>query len=154
MPMPLCTFKLNGQPMSTFTIRTKSYPAFSGMGRNANKKASACIKGVGPIPPGTYYIVDRPTGGLLGSVRDWLGNKGEWFALFADDGSIDDSTLCDHVVRGNFRLHPKGPLGRSEGCITIEKLEDFNAIRDELKSSPLEAIPNSQLKAYAKVVVE
>lgn len=140
--------------MSEFTIRTKSYLAFSGMGKDANNKVSACLKGVGPIPPGTYYIVDRPTGGVLGSVRDWLGNKGEWFALFADDGSIDDSTLCDQVARGNFRLHPKGPLGRSEGCITIDKLKDFNDIRDALKASPQESVPNSQLKAYAKVVVE
>ena len=154
MPSLVCRFKLNGQPMSAFTIRAKSYPAFSGMGKDANKKESACIKGAGPSPPGTYYIVDRPTGGLLGEVRDWLGNKGEWFALFADDGSIDDSTLCDHVIRGNFRLHPKGPLGRSEGCITIDKHEDFNAIRDQLKACPLEAIPNSQFKAYAMVVVE
>ena len=58
------------------------------------------------------------------------------------------------IERGNFRLHPKGPLGRSEGCITIEKLDDFNAIRKTLKSYPLEAIPNSELKAYAKVRVE
>ncbi len=101
-----------------------------------------------------YYIVDRPTGGLLGAARGWLGNKGDWFALFADDGSVDDTTLCDKTIRGNFRLHPKGPLGRSEGCITIEKLDDFNAIRKELKALPLEAIPDSQLQAYAKVVVK
>jgi len=50
MPIPLCTFKLNGQTMSTFTIRTKSYPAFSGMGRDANKKVSAWKKG-----PGSFY---------------------------------------------------------------------------------------------------
>lgn len=154
MPFLVCTFKLNGQPMSAITVRSRSYPAFSGMGKDANKKASACIKGAGPIPPGTYYIVDRPTGGLFGDIRAWLGNKGEWFALFADDGSVDDSTLCDRVFRGNFRLHPKGPLGRSEGCITVNTAEDFGAIRDQLKACPLESIPNSQLKAYAKVVVE
>ncbi len=51
-------------------------------------------------------------------------------------------------------MHPKGPLGRSEGCITIEKLDGFNAIRKTLKSYPLETIPNSELKAYARVRVE
>lgn len=154
VPRLLCTFRLNGQPMSTFTIGSKSYPAFSGLGSDANKRESACLKGAGPIPPGTYYIVDRPTGGMLGPIRDWLRNKGDWLALFADDGSVDDVTLCNQVARGNFRLHPKGPAGRSEGCITIEKLEDFRAIREQLMSSPPESIPNSQLKAYAKVVVE
>lgn len=154
MTLNVCTFKLNGKPMSTLTIGEKSYSAFSGLGADANRKASACLKSVGPIPPGTYYIVDRPTGGMLGSVRAWLGNKGDWFALFADDGSVDDSMLCDQTQRGNFRLHPKSPLGRSEGCITLDKLEDFNEIRGALKARPQEAIPNSQLKAYAKVLVE
>lgn len=150
----LCTFRLNGQPMSRFVIGSKSYSAFSGLGAYANKRESACLKGAGPIPPGAYYIVDRPTGGMLGPIRDWLRNKGDWLALFADDGSVDDVTLCNQVTRGNFRLHPKGPAGRSEGCITIENLEDFRAIREELMSAPPESIPNSQLKAYAKVVVE
>lgn len=154
MPLIVCTFKLNGKAQSAFSIDRQAYPAFSGMGQDKNKRQSACLKSVGPIPPGTYYIVDRPKGGMLGTVRDWLGNKGDWFALYADDGSVDDSTVCDHIERGNFRLHPKGPLGRSEGCITIEKLDDFNAIRKTLRSYPLEAIPNSELKAYAKVRVE
>ena len=154
MSLTVCTFKLNGKPMSSFEIDGAQYSAFSGMGQDRNKKKSACLKGVGPIPPGTYYIVDRPAGGILGAVREWLGNKGDWFALYADDGSVDDQTLCDQTIRGNFRLHPKGPLGRSEGCITIESLNDFNVIRKTLKSYPLEVIANSQLKAYAKVLVE
>ena len=154
MSQIVCSFRLNGKPMSSFEIDGARYHAFSGMGQDKNKKQSACLKSVGPIPPGTYYIVDRPSGGILGAALDWLGNKGDWFALYANDGTVDDQTLCDHTVRGNFRLHPKGPLGRSEGCITIELLADFNAIRKTLKSYPLEAIPNSQLKAYAKVLVE
>ena len=154
MSLTVCTFKLNGKPMSSFEMDSAQYPSFSGLGQHRNKKQSACLKGVGPIPPGTYYVVDRPTGGTIGSIRDWLGNKGDWFALYSDDGSVDDQTLCDQNIRGNFRLHPKGPLGRSEGCITIDSLNDFNAIRKKLKSYPLEAVPNSKLKAYAKVLVE
>lgn len=154
MALTICTFKLNGKFMSAFVLDKSSYPAFSGMGQDRNKKQSACLKGVGPIPPGQYYIVDRPAGGLLGAIRDWLGNKGDWFALYADDGSVNDETFCDQTIRGNFRLHPKGPLGRSEGCITVETLEDFKAIRKALKSYPLVAIETSQLKAYAKVLIE
>lgn len=111
------------------------------------------MKGPGPIPPGTYFIVDRPSGGVLGFGRDWLGNKGDWFAPLADDHSIEDSTLCDKATRGIFRLHPTGPLGLSEGCITIDAVKDFNAIRKQLKALPEEAIPNSGLTAYAKVIV-
>ena len=148
-----CKFTLNGKPLSNFEMGAELFPAFSGTGKNANVKASACLKGAGPIPPGTYYIVDRPSGGVLGFARDWLGNKGDWFALLADDHSIDDSTLCDKVVRGNFRLHPKGPLGLSEGCITIDAVKDFIAIRKQLKALPKQAIPNSSFTTYAKVIV-
>ena len=153
MSLVTCNFTLNGKPMSAFEIDSQKYSAFSGMGQDRNKRQSACLKGVGPIPPGSYYIVDRPEGGILGAIRDWLGNKGDWFALYADDGTVDDQTLCDHVVRGNFRLHPKGPLGISEGCITIESISDFKLIRNRLKSYPPQPIPGSQLQAYAKVVV-
>ena len=83
--------------MSSFDMDGVQYPGFSGLGQDRNKKQSACLKGVGPIPPGTYHIVDRPTGGTLGAILDWLGNKGDWFALDADDGSVDDETLCSQL---------------------------------------------------------
>lgn len=63
-----CKFELNNQPMSVFQILTASYPAFSGLGREINKRSSACLQNVGPIPPGTYYIVDRESGGVLGPL--------------------------------------------------------------------------------------
>jgi hypothetical protein len=113
-----CSFELNGKPMSDFKIGTMSFPAFSGLGQNANKRPLACVKGAGPIPPGMYFIVDREHGGRLGWLRDLFNEHGEWFALYADDGQIDDEIFYDQVKRGNFRLHPKGSLGRSEGCIT------------------------------------
>ncbi len=120
---------------------------------HVHSKLSVCIKDPGPIPPGTYYIVDRQTGGLLGRLRDALSSKGDWFALYADDGQIDDQTLCDQVSRGNFRLHPKGPLGISKGCITISSLSDFQKLRALLITSPLESIPNRQLKTYGTITV-
>ncbi|WP_182500762.1 tlde1 domain-containing protein [Pantoea agglomerans] len=40
-----------------------------------------------------------------------------------------------NVERGNFRLHPRGPLGVSLGCITLQHRTDFIAIRQALLST-------------------
>jgi len=61
-----CKFELNGKPMSIFWCGATRFPAFSGLGKHVNKRISACILNQGPIPPGTYYIIDRQSGGLLG----------------------------------------------------------------------------------------
>lgn len=79
--------------------------------------------GEGAIPPGTYYIVDRLSGGRLGWIKDFISGKNEWFALFAADSSVDDIAFCNGVRRGEFRLHPKVGTGISKGCITIRKFE-------------------------------
>ena len=148
-----CTFELNGKPMSSFKIRAAGFPAFSGFGEHVNRPYSACIADSGPIPPGAYYIFDRESGGLLGTIRDALHNRSDWFALHAVDSKIDDEMFCNQVKRGAFRLHPKGSLGISRGCITLERLIDFRFIHSVLKSSPPVAVPGSTLKAYGKVVV-
>lgn len=148
-----CIFELNNKPMSTFKCGPITFPAFSGLGSHANRRMSACHPNVGPIPPGTYYIFDRQPGGLLGPFRDLFSDKGEWFALYAIDGKIDDETYCDRVKRGNFRLHPKGALGVSQGCIVIEKLADFQRLRAILRGSPTILVPRVGLKAYGKVRV-
>ena len=62
-----CSFELNNKPMSTFKIGGLSFPAFSGLRSHANRIVSSCLSGVGPIPPGTYYIFDRGAG-LLGKL--------------------------------------------------------------------------------------
>lgn len=151
--MHRCTFELNDKPMSAFTIGAASFPAFSGRDSHINKRVSACFVNLGPIPPGEYYIFDRQGGGRLEMFRNLFNNNSEWFALYAIDGKIDDETYCNRVKRGNFRLHPKGPRGISEGCITIEKLTDFHFIRAILKSTTPSAVPGSDLKAYGKVTV-
>jgi len=149
-----CTFELNGKPMSTFKCGTTSFPAFSGLGKHVNKRISACIPNQGPIPPGTYYIFDRQSGGLLGPLRDLFTSRDEWFALYAIDDYIDDDeTFCKKVKRGQFRLHPKGPTGKSEGCIVIEKKTDYQFLRSILKNSVQFEIPGSKLEAYARLVV-
>ena len=148
-----CKFELNNKPMSTFWCGATRFPAFSGDGEHINRWSSACIYGKGPIPPGTYYIFDRQSGGVLGSIYDMFNDHSTWFALHAIDSKIDDETYCDKVKRGAFRLHPKGSRGISEGCITIEKPSDYLFLRQILKNSTPVAVPGSTLMAYGKVVV-
>ena len=148
-----CTFALNNKPMSIFRCGATSFPAFSGLREHANRRTSACHTGAGPIPPGTYYIFDRQSGGLIGPLRDLFNDHSNWFALYAIDGKIDDETYCNQVKRGNFRLHPKGAEGISLGCITTESRTDYQFLRQILKKTAPVAVPGSTLKAYGKVVV-
>ncbi|MFC7518397.1 tlde1 domain-containing protein [Herbaspirillum sp. GCM10030257] len=60
-----CQFELNNQPMSTFRLSGQVYSAFSGLGIHANQRSLACMKQIGPIPPGRYFILDRQSGGRL-----------------------------------------------------------------------------------------
>ncbi|MEC4677492.1 MAG: DUF2778 domain-containing protein [Nitrospirota bacterium] len=148
-----CTFKLNGKPMSTFVYGATSFPAFSGKGDGINNRFSVCLPNQGPIPIGTYYIFDRQSSGLFGALRDLFNGRDQWFALYAIDGKIDDETYCKKVKRGQFRLHPKGPLGISEGCITINTSNDYMYLRSMLKSANTEIVAGIGLEAYGKVKV-
>ena len=148
-----CSFELNGKQMSALKCGGQSFPAFSGLGAYANLKSAACLQN-GPIPPGTYYIIDRQSGGFLGPLRDLFNSHDNWFALYAIDGKIDDETFCNHVKRGNFRIHPKGTLGISQGCITIESISDFQRLRVKLKGTKQETIPSTSFLAYGKVIVK
>jgi hypothetical protein len=146
-----CTFKLNSEPISTFKITGFSFPDFSGIGNHVNKKLDACLPDIGPIPPGTYYIIDRQSGGRLGWLWDRVLRHQDWFALYAADGRIDDETFCANVSRGNFRLH-SGAL--SKGCITIADQGDFNLIKAMLRGGTGYFIPGTDIKFYGGVLVE
>jgi hypothetical protein len=148
-----CVFELNGKALSVITCAGMEFPAFSGLGQYRNKRAFHCRQGGGPLPIGIYYIVNRPSGGVLGPLRDLWNSRGDWLALYAADNKIDDETFCNAVRRGQFRIHPKGPLGISEGCITLEKTADFQKLRAFLMSATPVAIPESSLKAYGRVIV-
>lgn len=149
-----CEFELNNQPMSQFKCGKHGIDAFSGNGIHTNRIRSMCIPSIGPIPPGSYYILDRQSGGFLGPLYDFFNNKSHWFSLYAVDQKIDDTTYCEAVKRGQFRLHPKGPLGRSEGCITINEPGDFVHIRALLKGTNTVRVPGTELSAYGLVVVK
>ncbi|WDD95139.1 DUF2778 domain-containing protein [Burkholderia sp. FERM BP-3421] len=148
-----CSFKLNGENMSSLKRGSLSFPAFSGMDRHRNQRRSARIPHLGPIPPGTYYVLDRQSGGMLGQLKELFNDKRDRFALYAIDGKIDDEVFCNRVRRGQFRLHPKGNLGISEGCITLERSIDFYRVRRILKGQRTTVIPGTQLQMYGRVTV-
>ncbi|BET27608.1 uncharacterized protein DUF2778 [Limnobacter thiooxidans] len=149
----LCNFELNNKPMSSLQLSAIEFPAFSGMGSHINQRLSTCVRSQGPIPQGEYLVLDRQSGGRLGWLYDLFNNRDDWFALYAIDSNIDDATWCEQVKRGKFRLHPKGPSGLSEGCIVIDKLQDFVHLRTMLRSGkPLE-IPEKDILAWARLVV-
>lgn len=149
-----CTFELNGEPLSSFKVGASTYPAFSGLEPYVNKRSAACMENLGPIPPGEYFIFDRQSGGLLGPLRDALRDRSGWFALHAIDGKIDDEAYCEAVKRGAFRLHPKGRLGISQGCIVIDTQADFNRLATLLKSVKPQPVKGSDLLAYGRVRVK
>ena len=152
--MPNCTYELNGQETSFLKCGATSFAAFSGNKGHRNKRLSACIAGKGPIPVGKYYIIDRQSGGLLGPIRDLFSGKDEWVAFYAIDKKIDDVVMCDKIKRGQFRIHPKGPMAISDGCIVINKQSDFNYFKTILKNSKKEKIPGANIETYGVLTVK
>lgn len=150
-------FEINGRafsPLIFYGIGT--FQAYSGNNQYRNHAGCVAVPDNGPIPGGRYHIVDRPTGGWKGIIRtdlqdwySWLTStpviKYEWFALYRDDGKIDDYTWINGVKRGHFRLHPPGPLGISLGCITLQNRTDFLAIRQALLSTQRVTLSNGLL---------
>lgn len=57
-----CTFRLNGNALSNLSCTGIGFfPAYSGnTGQHRNNPDSVAIKDIGALPPGKYYIVDRP----------------------------------------------------------------------------------------------
>ncbi|MCU3987380.1 DUF2778 domain-containing protein [Enterobacter mori] len=137
-----------------------TFPVFSGLGAFINIPEFSGHRN-GPIPLGKYWIVDRPMGGIGSKermVEKWIktGNRyWEWFALYRQDGLIDDSTFVDGVMRGNFRLHPLRPDGSgvSDGCVTFRNQADFDQLRQALLNTTTQELPYRKLKAYGELSV-
>jgi hypothetical protein len=108
-----------------------------------------CLPNQGPIPVGTYYVIDRQTVWY----RIDKNEKNDWFALYAKDKVVDDKRYCDGVMRGRFRLHPKGRRGVSRGCITLELASDFALLRRILGTTETRLIPGTEWMSYGTVVV-
>lgn len=94
-----------------------SVPAYSGMGKHVDDPDATALEKEGPLLAGTYFIVDRQSGGRFGRFNDFVAdaragtNRSTWFALYRNDATIDDWTFVQGVRRGNFRLHPSGWWG-------------------------------------------
>lgn len=97
--------------------------------------------------------------GRFGWLRDWIKDRAsrvqhdQWFALYRNDGVVDDYTFIDGVRRGNFRLHPNGRFGVSEGCITILSQAQFDKLRQFLLAQETKVIPGTNIKYYGTVEV-
>lgn len=135
-----CTFMLNGYGLSTLSVPGVGFfPAYSGnAGEHRNNPDSVAVVQVGPLPPGKYYIVDRPAGGFKSKAQAIFNsvlsgsNRFIWFGLYREDSSLDDITLINQVERGQFRLHPAGYSGISEGCITLPNHSHYAILRSAL----------------------
>jgi Protein of unknown function (DUF2778) len=145
-----CTFILNGENHSVFYCDDLFASAFSGVGSHRNNPASCGKSDEGPVPMGDYYIVDRQSGGRLAWLRELISDKEEWFALYADDGKIDDKTYFDLIKRGQFRLHFGS---RSIGCVTFLYRKEFSKIRKYLLSQPIGYAGSSKLRTYGLLTV-
>lgn len=134
-------------------------PAFSGKPAYVNDPAKVMVANRGPLPTGRYYIVDRQSGGKLGWLKELMtertsaAGRSQWFALYRVDGEIDDFTFVEGVRRGNFRLHPIGRRGISEGCITLLSPVQFNRLRAHLLSQETKLIPGTNIKYFGTVDV-
>jgi hypothetical protein len=158
-------FVVDNEPLEPLVIfGVGAFPAFSGNDIYRNRGGCVTVPNDGPIPPGKYWIVDRPTGGirsrLEASLKDMLNSAigtpshhDEWFALYRDDGAIDDWTWINGVKRGQFRLHPAGGRGISLGCITLPSYPDFQRIRNALLHTNTIPARNSGLSAYGWIEV-
>ncbi|WP_312948939.1 DUF2778 domain-containing protein [Superficieibacter sp.] len=155
-----CTFHLNGGQLSTLSCAGVGFfSAYSGnTGKYRNNPDTVAVVGKGPLPPGKYYIVTRPRGGFKTHWHSMIkelesgSNRDLWFALYRDDNQLDDTSFIDCVERGNFRLHPAGQSGISDGCITIPSHADYAILLQALISTPPVMI-TAQLKAFGTVQV-
>ena len=159
--MPVrCSFGLNGQETSVLSCEGFGpVQTFSGHGVGRDNPHDTAMEDVGPLPAGTYYLVNRQSGGRVGWLRDWLGAHGyvstdhtKWFMLWNEHGG--DTTFIQGVKRGRFRLHPVGRRGLSEGCIAVVDPSEFDRLQRFIRTkSPTLWVPGSTMKAYGTVEV-
>jgi hypothetical protein len=155
-----CIFRLNGKRMSTLDcVGLGAMPAFSGNDVYINDPKSTAVAKNGPIPRGTYYIVDRRSGGRHGRMVDALEDaangthRADWFSLYTANPPGKDFVIVNGVRRDNFRIHPVGYWGVSLGCITLPSVQNFYSLRRWLKSRGADKIPGTQIEYYGVVTV-
>lgn len=155
-----CSYVLNGMETSILNCAgVGNFPAFSGQLAGRNNSTLTCISEIGALPTGRYFIVSRQSGGRLGGLRNiglkyiYGTDRESWFALYRDDGKINDETFIEGIKRGAFRLHPIGPRALSEGCITMTSQVDFDYLRTALLETSMIGVPGTSLKAHGTIRV-
>jgi hypothetical protein len=155
-----CTYDLNGKPTSQLVCDGVTYEAFSGnMAAYVNKARYQDVKDNGPLPLGKYYILDRETGGRTGwlwqPVLDTFAatDRSEWFSLYRDDDVVDDETTINNVNRNAFRIHPVGPMGISQGCVTLTSQLAFDVLKRYLRNKKGEVLPGRKIRYYGVLYV-
>jgi hypothetical protein len=159
--MPVrCTFLLNDKNTSSlYCSGFGSIAAYSGTSWGRDNPTATASQNIGPLPAGTYYIVDRQSGGAFGWARDLWYEYGwgssdhtKWFALW--NPNTGDTTMINGIRRGKFRIHPEGQMRLSEGCITVVSHLDFDRLRRYIRSHKADLpVPGSTLLAYGTVEV-
>ncbi|SMG61475.1 DUF2778 domain-containing protein [Paraburkholderia susongensis] len=158
-------FLINNEPLLPLTfVGLGTFNAYSGNKQYRNRGGCTAVPNNGPIPADKYWIVARPIGGVRSAVITWFKDEFnfysnnpsdhfEWFALYRDDGVIDDVTWVNGVKRGQFRPHPAGGQGISLGCITLPSHTDFMFLRRALLHTSTIPVRNSGLRAYGTIEV-
>ena len=158
-------FVVDNEPVLSLVMPgVGSFPAFSGDGIYRNRGGCTAVVNFGPLPAGRYWIVERPGGGFRSRAEAYLTDAWntaigaptrhtDWFALYRDDGLIDDWTWVNGIRRGNFRLHPSGGAGHSFGCITLQNIVDFRRLRQVLLRAKTIPAGNSGMRAYGCIEV-
>lgn len=157
--MPVaCTFSLNGKTTSVLSCPGAGlFVAFSGTSTGRDNPDAVAQDGVGPLPPGRYFILDRQSGGRAGWIRDlaaefYGADRRHWFMLWREGSG--DVTIINGVKRGAFRLHPMGPRRLSEGCITVVSPTRYRVLADYLHAQGATLpVAGTTLKAYGYVDV-
>lgn len=137
-----------------------SFAVFSGKKPFVNASECSDIP-LAALPPGQYWIVDRPTGSLGNKIRQkgldlwWGTDHDSWFGLFSFQ-TMTDSLYVNGIQRGQFRLHPLRPDGSGEswGCITFFKGSDFEIVSKAIRRQKKFRVPgHHELMAYGRVDV-
>lgn len=106
MPSVSCYMLLNRREFTSLNCPgVGNFPAFSGQKEGGNNPDKTNVPDIGPIVRGRYFIVERPSGGTLGPLRErflkevYGTDRSTWFGLYRDDGKIDDYTFIQGVKR-------------------------------------------------------
>lgn len=148
----------DGKTVKLLCYGVGTFDVFSGENPTTNI-AECAFKNKAALPPGNYWIVDRPTGSFankaLSAIKDWRNgtDHSTWFGLY-DSETMSDHVFVNGVDRGGFRIHPLRPDGSGEswGCITFPTVSQFEVLRRALLSTKKVKV-KAGIMAYGQVAV-